>query len=102
MTLWLGSSGQIAGAEIFLNTGHGVGVSNSSALFLNSGSVHNNTGNGVTLGSVSTGQFATGANIDNNSLFGISCSGGTGLATGDAGSVSGNGSGQTNCQGWTP
>lgn len=100
--LWLGSSSQISGGEIFQNTGQGIGVSNSSSLYLNGGSVHNNTGNGVLLGAVSTGQFSTTANIDNNGLFGINCSGGTGLATGDAGSVSGNGSGQTNCQGWTP
>ena len=102
VSLGLGSSGQINGTEIFMNEAQGVGVSNTSALFLSSGSVHNNSGNGVNLSSFSTGQFATGANIDNNTLFGINCSGGTGLATGDAGSVSGNGSGQTNCQGWTP
>jgi parallel beta-helix repeat protein len=96
-----GSSGSIAGAEIFGNTANGVGVWNST-LYLNSGSVHNNSANGVILSNVSTGQFNTSANIDNNSLLGINCGGNTGVAFGDAGSVSGNGSGQTNCQGWTP
>jgi hypothetical protein len=97
-----GSSCSIAGTEIFENTAQGVGVSNNSDLFLSSGSVHNNSGHGIAIYSASMVQFATAANIDNNSLFGINCSGPAALATGDAGSVSGNGSGQTNCQGWTP
>jgi hypothetical protein len=106
VTIGQGSSCHVgffpAGADIFMNTGHGVAVYNSSTVFLNSGSVHHNTGNGVYLGNPSTGAFLANANIDNNGLFGINCSGGAALATGDAGSVSGNGSGQTNCPGWTP
>jgi hypothetical protein len=104
VSIGLGSSGQMEGAEIYENACEGVRVSGNSALFLKSGSVHNNGKDGVGLFNLSTGQFATGAQIDNNTHLGVNCGGGAGagVAIGDAGSVAGNGSGQTNCAGWTP
>jgi hypothetical protein len=98
-----GSSAQLAqGNDIFGNDDAGISIWNNSELSLSGGSVHNNRSDGVRIGLESSGQFNTGASITDNDLFGVSCDGRGGFVWGDVGTISGNGSGDTNCQGWTP
>jgi len=83
------------------NNGPGIFVGSNSELFLKSGIVTNNSGDGVRLKFDSCGRFEEGASITNNDGYGINRGDEEGDSKywGEPGELSGNTLGSTNCKG---